>query len=281
MRVLQFSGGGCDRAQRYMDSYISGELLVETNHDVLNHLESCGACSADYSERSRLRTALRDAVRADEPSPDLAARIRMRLHEPPRAVRPVWVWGAVAASFVTAVLVGLAATDTTTPVLAVNVAAQEVKYLFVSRQADEAFRPGLADHLHCTVSRRYPDQFPSNDAMSADDRIEPALSGLTKIVRALAPEGYTLVQAHRCSRLGRRYLHYAYRNQEGRLASLVVSPKVEGPLPFIEAVAGRYRISAFDAGAYSAWVVSDVEDERTRSLAARMREPVRDFLERT
>ncbi len=274
MKVLQFSGAGCDRAQRFMDSYIGGELLVETNHELLSHLESCGACSADYQSRVRLRSGLRDAVRADEPPVDLAARIRTRLQQPrTRANWPVWVWSVVAASLALGVFAGLAVTDTATPVLALNIAAQEVKYLFVSRQADEAFRPGLADHMHCTVSRRYPDHFPGQD-------IGSAWASLTKIVRELAPEGYTLVQAHWCSRLGRRYMHYAYRDGNGRLASLVVSPKAEGPLPFLEAEAGRYRMAAFDAGGYSVWVVSDRADSGVRLLAARLREPVREFLGR-
>jgi hypothetical protein len=38
MNVINFNDKACERIQRYFDSYLDNELLVETNHEVLRHL---------------------------------------------------------------------------------------------------------------------------------------------------------------------------------------------------------------------------------------------------
>ena len=52
----------CQQFRQIMDSYIGDELLVETNHDVLRHLENCPPCREELSTRRYLRTKLRSAV---------------------------------------------------------------------------------------------------------------------------------------------------------------------------------------------------------------------------
>lgn len=47
-----------------MDSYISDELLIETNHEVLRHLENCPSCRGEMSSCRALKTQLRHAVKS-------------------------------------------------------------------------------------------------------------------------------------------------------------------------------------------------------------------------
>lgn len=74
----------CREFKEMMDSYISDELLVETNHDVLRHLEHCPSCrealKAQRLLRSRLRSAVRRAPDA-QVNPAFAARLRASLRE--------------------------------------------------------------------------------------------------------------------------------------------------------------------------------------------------------
>jgi anti-sigma factor RsiW len=63
MNVIQFGDAACGKVRGYLDSYLSNELLVETNHEVLRHLESCPQCAAELSTRARVRTGLQAAVR--------------------------------------------------------------------------------------------------------------------------------------------------------------------------------------------------------------------------
>ena len=41
MNVINFEDGHCKRIRSYLDSYLNNELMVETNHEVLTHLEKC------------------------------------------------------------------------------------------------------------------------------------------------------------------------------------------------------------------------------------------------
>ena len=52
----------CQDFRELIDSYLSDELLTETNHDVLRHLEQCAACRKTIESRRIFRTKLRSAV---------------------------------------------------------------------------------------------------------------------------------------------------------------------------------------------------------------------------
>lgn len=49
----------CPEIRELLDSYTAGELLVETNHEVLVHLRRCDACRREAASRQTLRDALR------------------------------------------------------------------------------------------------------------------------------------------------------------------------------------------------------------------------------
>lgn len=51
----------CRDFREIADSYLSDELLIETNHDVISHLENCAECRREMSARRELRDRLRSA----------------------------------------------------------------------------------------------------------------------------------------------------------------------------------------------------------------------------
>src|SRR5215469_3138578 len=51
----------CREVRDLIDSFLSEQLLVETNHEVLRHLDSCPSCRAEIDARKALRTAIRRA----------------------------------------------------------------------------------------------------------------------------------------------------------------------------------------------------------------------------
>ncbi len=75
-----------------MDSYLSDELLVETNHEVLHHLENCPACRNELAARRSLLAQMRLAVKGAKDAQlnlAFAQRLENRLRE--TALRPpVW-----------------------------------------------------------------------------------------------------------------------------------------------------------------------------------------------
>jgi anti-sigma factor RsiW len=52
----------CRDFSEIADSYLSNELLVETNHDVIRHLEDCRECRTMLAERRALRERLKRAI---------------------------------------------------------------------------------------------------------------------------------------------------------------------------------------------------------------------------
>jgi hypothetical protein len=56
----------CREVRDLADSFLSEQLLVETNHDVLRHLERCPDCRAEFEARATLRTAIKRAFLSAE-----------------------------------------------------------------------------------------------------------------------------------------------------------------------------------------------------------------------
>ena len=52
MNRIQFGEGGCEKTRKYLDAYVSNELMVETNHEVLRHIEGCPSCAAEVDTRA-------------------------------------------------------------------------------------------------------------------------------------------------------------------------------------------------------------------------------------
>jgi hypothetical protein len=76
-----------------IDSYLNDELLVETNHEVLRHLESCVACRSELAAHRALQTRLRAVVKSApdaQINPFFARRLEANLRQ--IALRPtVWM----------------------------------------------------------------------------------------------------------------------------------------------------------------------------------------------
>src|SRR5258705_12754929 len=57
----------CREFKEIADSYLSNELMVETNHGVISHLEQCAECRQELKARRESRGKLREAfIKAPE-----------------------------------------------------------------------------------------------------------------------------------------------------------------------------------------------------------------------
>src|SRR5260221_8738853 len=74
----------CREFRDIADSYLGNELIVETNHEVISHLEHCSECRRELAARRQLRSQLREAfIKAPENQmpAEFAQRLSARLHE--------------------------------------------------------------------------------------------------------------------------------------------------------------------------------------------------------
>src|SRR6267142_2179571 len=106
----------CQDVREMTDSYVVAELLTETNHEILRHLEMCPRCRADIAGRRALRVAVRHAFhRAQElaPTTEFTTQLRATLQhaatttEARRGFR-LSGWFALAATVLLAVTLGFA-----------------------------------------------------------------------------------------------------------------------------------------------------------------------------
>src|SRR5258707_7887220 len=80
----------CHEFREIADSYLGNELIVETNHEVISHLEHCSECRRVLAARRELRGQLRRAlINAPENKMTLefADRLSTELHEYARGKR--------------------------------------------------------------------------------------------------------------------------------------------------------------------------------------------------
>jgi hypothetical protein len=134
----------CRDVREVADSFLCEELLTETNHEILQHLETCPPCRTDMDARRRLRGALRTAFdRAPElqPAGEFAYRLRDQLRQAavhkPRSWMLSGRWLALAAGLV----------------LAAGVTAA----IFLNRSAvrlEALAQDAVGDHRNCALKYR-------------------------------------------------------------------------------------------------------------------------------
>jgi anti-sigma factor (TIGR02949 family) len=299
MNRIQFGQGGCEKTLRYLDAYLSNELTVETNHDVVCHLEACRACSAELDARSRLRSRLKAAVKTQGVPPELQVRIREQIRsggsknwlqlEWLKAGRLRWA-GALAATLVVAAGLWVNQRQERMPALS-DRRGQNTYIARVSANLAAVLKVGLGDHIHCSIFRKYPKEPPTIEKMESG--LGPTYSGLLPVVRAAVPQGYRMMMAHQCSYAGRHFVHLTFE-KDGTFLSLVVARKEPGEslgvlspatessgIPIYQSAADRYEVAGFEAGNYFAYIVSELKGKANLQVAVNVAAGVHNFLIKT
>jgi anti-sigma factor (TIGR02949 family) len=271
----------CDSTRNQLDAYVDLELTAEDAQLVRHHLETCGGCTREAETRMALKSRVRGVVRAQAAPPELAVKVRRRLSEQAVA-RPWWQLAAGAPKWVLSacalavVATGVWVSRPEAPLPAIG--DRPAQNQFIRRISDEvpgALRPGLADHVHCAVFRKYPADPPSVAVMLGELGI---YHELLPAVEAAVPQSWRVVMAHQCSYMGRKYVHVTLREGQ-RLWSLVIARKQEGEsfaslrpaatvngVKVYKAKADRYQIAGFETAGYLAWVISDAGDTRNLEI---------------
>lgn len=237
-----------------MDSYISDELLVETNHEVLRHLENCPGCRGEMSDRRLLKVRLRQIVKsADETqiSSIFAARMTANLRE--TALQPSF-WErltgggrylnmqAASVGFACLLVLGLGGgiwfTRSAAPVIDArtqnnNNNADLAKAVRVSWS--EMTTQAVGDHENCAVEFKLKEHPISLDEASTKfgaynkDLDKVVVAALKVVLAAYNPNidpviaaDTRLIEAHSCLFEGRRFAHIVVKHK-GRLVSFLVT----------------------------------------------------------
>lgn len=195
----------CQHIREVMDSYLSGELSVETNHAVLHHLAECGDCASELKRRQRLRALLSEALDIPVDAERARARVRVAMDREPRSWVRAARLGAVAATLVAAVAVAY----------------------WAGRPVDAAaYDDSAGDHIACALT--YPEDA-AYDRDRAAQNLVPPFEQIGDAV-GLSHGAYHVIDAHMCPYKGRNYAHVVMRGDRQTL-SLFVERAERGALP--------------------------------------------------
>jgi anti-sigma factor RsiW len=248
----------CSEFDDIADSYLDGELLVETNREVLQHLEGCDICQRELAARRELRTRLRAAFHDDASfsvRPEFEERLRADLRSKALGqtkVNPAlfgrigrWPVAAMAASLLLAVGVGLftlqqrrnqqpapadvAATGghahhaTDEKAGGNQSSPQHQTSPGVSHVGFELAEAAAGDHRDCAIKFNLAED--PIDLEEAGRRYDPALTNLERVVKTRSEDlagQFEFIESHACVFKGQRFAHVVLKHQ-GRVVSLLVS----------------------------------------------------------
>jgi len=198
----------CQQERELMDSYLSEELSVETNHGFLRHVADCRDCATELQRRQRLRSLLSETldVAVDDVNADHArVRITQAIDRERRSWQRVARLGAIAATLVAAVAV----------------------WYWAGRRVDAAaYSDSAEDHVACALTY-------SNGTVYDPDRaahnLAPPFEHIVDVV-GQSHGVYHVIDAHMCPYKGRNYAHVVIRG-DGQTLSLFAERAERGALP--------------------------------------------------
>ena len=195
----------CQHVAEMMDSYLSEELSVESNHGVLRHLAECSDCGAELKRRRRLRALLSETLDVPVDADRTRARITHALDREHRSWNRVARVGAVAATLIAAVAVAY----------------------WAGRPVDAAaYDDSAGDHVVCALT--YPENF-AYDPGRAAQHLAPPFEHIVEAI-GLSHGAYHVIDAHMCPYEGRNYAHVVLRGG-GQTLSLFAERADRGALP--------------------------------------------------
>jgi anti-sigma factor RsiW len=259
----------CREVRELADSFLCDELLTETNHEILRHLDTCPSCRSEIDGRTRLRGALQAAF---ERAPDLQSRadfivqLREQLRDAAMQANRSRVlsrrWFALAAGVVVAA--GVTAT------------------LILSRLAVPSAaiaRDAIGDHRDCALTFRLKETPISLEA--AAQRFDRAY----EVLLTAPPDGVStpggpvrVLERHSCVYGTRRFGHVVLRYR-GHVVSLLMTASdgggTGGAIPHIlgRPTNGLSVVSV--AGAHHAIIlVADLDVEQLTQLSRTVSVPL-------
>ncbi len=295
----------CKELNEISDSYVSDELLVETNHEVLRHLENCADCRRVVSGQRLLRRLIRAKLKSAPETrldPAFATRLTAQIRETALApsaleslfgvssLRGVRVAALAFAAIVLFALGGVfllnrpdanvSLSANTTPN---NKTAQESSGVGVIRAVwNEIASHAAGDHENCAVKFGLKEKPISLD--EAARKYEPNTKDLGEAIKAALNIGHTksgsgdteFLKAHSCLYEGRRFTHLVLRHK-GRLVSLLVTgtdlPDGDGEIQ--TARFDELGVSGFHVSRHAVFVVSDLPSADNIDLARQIAPAVR------
>lgn len=259
----------CRDFREIIDSYLSDELLTETNHGVLRHLEECANCRAEIEARRAIRRRLKNAVIGSPAyivDPAFEAKLAQLIKQTPIAEKADRssselsrnAWLAIAAGLILTFTLGF---------LLVNrienkpVTATREKPSVTNLDPGNIVNIALGDHEHCAVRHQIGKTPLSLDQTTLQYR------GIAKIIvpslRSVLGD-YELIAAHACKYKETPFAHLVLKKESKILSVLITDSDGFGGIKDEEILNfsssdPNYQIAKFNIGERAVFVISDLD----------------------
>jgi hypothetical protein len=239
------------------------------------------------SETQDTNVRLKAAVNGVEVPPYLEARIRARIRaaEPARSWRIWLIPAAIAAALVVSVAVPYQQGH-----LRLTKGSKESYIVAVTNRLVDLMRPGLADHINCSVFRKYPKDAPAVEVLMK--KLPPEYRQLVPIVQSSVPADYQMLITHQCRYHGRRFVHLSLENN-AHVLSLVITRRNAGEafeaegllpalakseIPMYQSGVQRFSLTAFETRDFLVYFVSDLPQQQNTQMLLAMAPGVKGVL---
>lgn len=278
----------CKDFKEIADSYLSNELLVETNHEVLRHLETCGDCRRELASRRNLREKLREAVKNAPQSrinPAFTFQLKESLRENAFRKEKTWnfigakaVMAGAAAVLILSFAVGLIWRQSSPKTAAVkpdNTTPTLPRETFDIQQADfiEVRKDAIDDHKNCALTYNLKERPISlNEAAKTYGAANKDFdTTVIKPLREVFGNKVKLIKAHNCIINGRRFAHVIIEFENKIVSVLMTRREDDSETNDSDAIscqsADDLQIACFQSGKYSVFVVSDLPESDNLLIA--------------
>ncbi len=292
----------CQEFNRLADSYLAGELLVETNHGVLQHLENCAECRRDLAAQRDFRGRLKSAVK-NSTEMNLNADFRIKLRSDLYQSRFPKSFGERVKNFISAnyqlttlataclllaALGGfwLAQRDNySAPEIAVdsqvkpNILPPDANIVLAARR--ETIEKAVGDHKNCAIKYNLAESPISLEEAAAKygkfnlnlDRA--VINAIKERKPEKSADKIEFLEAHSCIFGGRRFAHLVVSYRQSVVSILVTQPDFpeQSDAQISLQAAQNNRVADFHAGRHEVFVISDL-DERDNLQIAQIFQPV-------
>ncbi len=273
----------CQDFHEIIDSYLCDELLTETNHEVLRHLEACANCRGVIESRRILRAKLKSAVRnspqfqiSDVFYNRLFAQLKQSavIAESPKNV--FWMnrnsWMAMAASIIFAVGLGFWIFQSQPE----QISSTEVDLINNEKSQNAVLADfAVGDHQNCAVKYNLADEPVEIDLASAKyaDLRQAVLTPLEN-----AAEKYEFLESHICTFAGHNFTHIVFQHHDKTVSVLMTDLQNYPTLKNSEIAkiaANGYQIARFDVKDIAVFVVSNLSEQENLTTAEILETPIK------
>ena len=257
----------CREVRQLAEAFVSEQLLVETNHAIVAHLENCAPCRAEVAGLRRLRAAARSAFTTAPdlaPRPEFIASLSTRLRaEASRPWTAKWSgWLMMAASVLLVAGLGVVWRD----------------WSFANLSA--LLHAAVGDHRYCALDFKLAERpITLEEAARRFGAVNRRLQDIQPSTTALSGGPLRILERHSCVFEGHRFAHIVLEYRGQAVSLLITSDQGLSSLPSTLPVTDGFHAAGFRDAGYVAFLVSALSEDEVHEVAAALSGPVARALE--